>query len=80
MVLGLVFFGVVAAVGVCAVQVGHALRAVFAVAERALGKQRWKKPIHRSFRIKPGTYQPRYRFQLTISVMWAERLKGPHMA
>ena len=38
MVLGLVFFGVVAAVGVCAVQVGHALRTVFAVAERAVGE------------------------------------------
>ena len=45
-----------------------------------LGYTRWKKSIHRSFRNSPGTYQPRYRFQLTRSVMCATGLKGPHMA
>lgn len=59
MVLRLIFFGVVVAAGMRAVQVRHALRAVFAVSEAALREAEMEEPIHRSLRNRPGTYQPR---------------------
>ena len=88
MVHALVFLGVVPPAGPGGVEVWHGLAAVLGVAQGAFrvaemgrfGKNRWNRLIHRSLRNRPGTYQPRYRFQLTASVMWAEGLNGPHMA